>query len=92
MADSKMINYEKVSKLIGVNVNTIYSMVHKGQIPFYRLSKRLVMFNVDEIEAWMASKKVEAIHAVEPQSKRRRCNHHGCKDKEAGCTNESSEP
>ena len=72
MADSKMINYEKVSKLIGVNVSTIYSMVHKGQIPFYRLSKRLVMFNVDEIEAWMASKKVEAINAVEPQSERRR--------------------
>lgn len=53
------ISYKAASKLTGINIGTLYSMVCNKRIPHIRLGKRHVVFNKDELIAWLLSQKVE---------------------------------
>jgi excisionase family DNA binding protein len=53
-----LLNYSQVSELLGVNLNTLYSMKCRGQIPCVQLSGRLIRFDSTEIDAWVASHRV----------------------------------
>ncbi len=59
--ERRKVRYPEVSKLTGIEVPTLYAMVSRHQIPHYRLSRRLVVFDVDEIEAWMKQRHNDAV-------------------------------
>jgi excisionase family DNA binding protein len=51
----QLISAEDVSKRLGVPPVTIYAWVSRGQMPSYKLGRR-VMFDESEIEAWLKAK------------------------------------
>jgi len=53
-----LIDYRTLSKRLGLPVGTLHAWVHRKCIPHYRLGPRLVRFDVEEIEAWLAARRV----------------------------------
>ena len=51
------LSYAEVSEMLGLSMNTLYSMVHRKLIPFLRISDRIVRFERGEIEAWLESRR-----------------------------------
>lgn len=51
------LSYGQVSEMLGLSMNTLYSMVHRKMIPFIRISDRIVRFERDEIEEWLDRRK-----------------------------------
>ncbi len=49
--------YIEAAALVGVKVSTMYSWVWQERVPFIRLSRRCVKFDLDELEAWIAARK-----------------------------------
>ncbi|MBI2377530.1 MAG: helix-turn-helix domain-containing protein [Deltaproteobacteria bacterium] len=56
---SKLRTYE-LAAMLGVPPATIYSWVRRKQIPHVRLGKSLVLFDRDEIDRWLESRRVRA--------------------------------
>lgn len=52
------LGYAQAAELVGVPASTLRSMVSRRQVPHIRLSARIVVFDVEEIETWLASKRV----------------------------------
>ena len=55
----RLLNIDEVSKLLGVEVSTIYSWTSKKKIPFIRLSGKLVRFRESEIQKWLEERSVD---------------------------------
>ncbi len=49
----KLLTFTEVSEQYALKTSTLYSMVHKGQIPHVRIGPRTVRFRADELEAWV---------------------------------------
>jgi DNA binding domain, excisionase family len=56
--------YEVAVQETGLKLGTIYSMVSQKKIPHTRLGKRLVVFDRNELRAWMAANAVPPAPAV----------------------------
>jgi excisionase family DNA binding protein len=67
-----LITVEEASKLLGVKRQTVYLWVRRGLIPCYRVGKRLIKFDRDEL---LACFKVER-SVTEPQQPRVEINSH----------------
>ncbi len=52
----KLITIKELSEFLKVKVNTLYSWVHTGTIPFYKLNG-LLRFDIREIEEWVKNSK-----------------------------------
>ena len=52
------LNYREAARLIGIPVGTLRSMVCRRQVPHIRISPRVVVFDVDALEAWIAVRRV----------------------------------
>lgn len=52
----EMLTYVGLARVTGIRVNTLYTMVCRGEIPCYRLAPRIVRFSATEIAAWMAGR------------------------------------
>lgn len=49
------VNIVELSDIIGETVKTIYSRVHKRQIPYYKPGGKHLVFKLDEIKEWVES-------------------------------------
>ena len=58
MQDKKL-GYSEAAQLIGIAVGTLYSWVHKRQVPHIRLGSRLVRFSENELVRWLSDKQIE---------------------------------
>lgn len=58
MVDDEMLTYQGASELLGVKVNTLYSMVARGQLPFVRMGPRLVRFSRAALLEWVRERSV----------------------------------
>jgi len=54
----KYLSPEELSLMLGVSKLTVYGWTSRQKIPFYRVG-RLVRFRPEEIEGWLAERKVE---------------------------------
>ena len=43
----------ELAQLLGESVKTIYGRVYNKQIPFYKPGGKILLFKLDEIEAWI---------------------------------------
>jgi excisionase family DNA binding protein len=57
-----------LSRYLGIKRSTLYAMVERGEIPYYRIG-RLVRFKPCEIDEWLRTKKFE--HEEHPQRRAR---------------------
>ena len=60
----KYVGYKTASQLIQVPMGTLYGLVSKKQIPHYRISKRMVLFSLEEIQQWIKGHRIEVGRAV----------------------------
>lgn len=51
--EKKLIGIKELAALLGISVNTLYSWVWQRKIPCYKLSGRMVKFDIKEIEEWL---------------------------------------
>ena len=49
----ELLNYKQASSLLNIPISTLYALVSKEQIPFFRASKRIVRFSKSELETWL---------------------------------------
>jgi predicted DNA-binding transcriptional regulator AlpA len=56
--ENGMVGYGRASQITGIAMSTLYSYVSRRQIPHYRLGKRLVVFAVPELQAWLKERRV----------------------------------
>lgn len=61
-----LITVNEAAKLLGVKRQTLYVWVRQGLLPCYRVGKRLIKFDTDEL---LACFKVERSMTAPPQSK-----------------------
>ena len=54
----KYLNYQEASDYLSIKRSTLYSMVCRRQIPFFRVQGRMVRFRVEHLEEWMSHKLV----------------------------------
>ncbi len=58
--EADYITYEQAAQVLGLKVNTLYSMVATKRVPHVRLGPRLVRFSRKALAEWLAT------HAVQP--------------------------
>lgn len=56
----KLLSIDELSEILGVTKSTIYSWTSRNKIPHIKLSKRLLKFRKNDIEAWIAKKAITA--------------------------------
>ena len=54
------VNYATAAKYLGIPEGTLRSMVCRKQVPYIRLSPRIVVFSVATLDAWLADRSVAA--------------------------------
>lgn len=50
------IRYSDAANLLGVSVETLRSWVCRGKVPHYRLSRRYVVFDRNELTDWLRAR------------------------------------
>ncbi len=58
MSGGRFMNYHEAAEYLRVPVGTLRAMVHRKAIPYARLSSRGVIFEVADLDAWIAARKV----------------------------------
>lgn len=58
--EDDIITYEQAARILGIKVNTLYSLVSLRKVPHLRLGPRLVRFSRTALSEWLAA------HAVQP--------------------------
>ena len=53
------LNYRDAARMIGIPVGTLRSMVCRRQVPYIRISPRVVVFDVTALEEWIAVRRVD---------------------------------
>lgn len=49
--------YKQTADFLNMPIGTLYALVSEGRIPHIRLGNRLVRFDQDEIERWLAERR-----------------------------------
>jgi excisionase family DNA binding protein len=70
----KLLSVDELSKFLGVTKATIYSWTSRNKIPHIKLSKRLLKFRANDIEAWIAKRAIstDTSFLVQEGKKRKR--------------------
>lgn len=50
---NEFMRYQELSTLLSLPIGTLYGMVSRKKIPFYRVSRRMVLFKKEEIFQWL---------------------------------------
>ena len=56
----KLLTIKEAADILGVSVNTIYKWTSAKKIPYVKVGGR-VMFDPDDLEAWIEARKVDPI-------------------------------
>lgn len=51
--------YKQAAPYIGCPEGTLRSLVHAGKVPHIRLGKRMVIFDSEQLDAWLAERTVQ---------------------------------
>lgn len=54
---SRLMTAQDVARLLGCSDKEIYKMAACGEIPCMRITARMVRFDPDDLDKWLASKK-----------------------------------
>ena len=57
--EKRFININELSEYTGISKNTLYSWVWLRKIPHYKPNKKLLKFDLREIDIWFKTQKVE---------------------------------
>ena len=66
----ELICYRTVAEQWKVPLGTLYALVHRRQIPFVRISKRTVRFDVEALEEYLSKRRCQPATPIEFASER----------------------
>jgi len=58
--DEEFLSAEQAASFLKLKLGTIYSKVEKGELPFYRIGKRKLLFSQKELEQHVLKRKVRS--------------------------------
>jgi excisionase family DNA binding protein len=58
MADEKYLTIEEAATYPCFAKGSLYNLVHANKIPFHKIGLKAVRFKKDELDAWVAQKRV----------------------------------
>ncbi|MEY4835542.1 helix-turn-helix domain-containing protein [Flavobacterium sp.] len=58
--DEDFLSAEQAASFLKIKLNTIYSKVEKGELPYSRSGKRKLLFSKKELERYIANRKVKS--------------------------------
>jgi excisionase family DNA binding protein len=53
-----LLDYRQTARLLNVKLPTLYSLKCRGQLPFVRVSGRLIRFDLAELRRWLDARSV----------------------------------
>jgi excisionase family DNA binding protein len=56
----RLVGYPEAARFLAVKVGTLRAWVCNGVVPFYRVSPRLIRFDLAELELWLSARKAGA--------------------------------
>ncbi|MGA2640747.1 MAG: helix-turn-helix domain-containing protein [Spirochaetia bacterium] len=59
--ENELIGSAEAAKLLGIERTTLYQWTSKKLVPFVRVSRNLIKFNREELQSWIAARRIEAI-------------------------------
>jgi predicted DNA-binding transcriptional regulator AlpA len=62
---ARRIGYGDAARYLGISPGTLRSMVSRRQVPHIRISPRVVVFDIVQLDAWLAQRTV-AVATMEP--------------------------
>ncbi len=72
VSNAEYIGIEEASKHLGLSKTYLYSLVHKGKLPFYKPNGKKIYFNKLELNSWIAQSKVKSIDEIEIEYQKNR--------------------
>ncbi len=57
--EKQFLSYDETATLLNIKVNSLYSLVHRKEIPFFRFGRRIVRFEKECLLTWIQEKKFE---------------------------------
>lgn len=51
------VGYGPAARHLGMKLGTLRSRVSRGEVPHFRVGKRLVIFDLDDLDRWLDSKR-----------------------------------
>ena len=67
VSNAEFIGIDEASKHLGLSKTYLYSLVHKGKLPFYKPNGKKIYFNKLELNNWIAQSKVRSKDELENQ-------------------------
>ena len=64
MYEKKYINIKQAADYLNMSVRYIYTLVQKRQIRAYRPSGKILLFNIDELDAWVVKSAIKVEGSV----------------------------
>ncbi len=58
IATKEVLTADEAARYMGVKVNYLYKLTHRGEIAHYKPNGKMVYFKRTEIEAWLTSNRV----------------------------------
>lgn len=62
----RLATYKEAAKFLAMPVGSLYALVHEERVPHIRLGKRVVRFDLDELEEWVAAHRRAASASAQP--------------------------
>lgn len=56
--EGDLLNYKEAARMLNVPKGTLYAWVHRREVPFVRLGKRLVRFSRSALHAWLNARAI----------------------------------
>lgn len=65
--DEEFLSAKQAASFLKLKLNTIYSKVEKGELPFYRIGKRKLLFSKKELEQHVLKRKVRSLEELKEE-------------------------
>jgi len=65
ISNAEFIGVDEASKHLGLSRTYLYSLVHKGKLPFYKPNGKKIYFNKLELNGWIAKSKIRTADEIE---------------------------
>lgn len=60
VSNAEFIGIDEASKHLGLSKTYLYSLVHKGKLPFYKPNGKKIYFNKLELNEWISKSRVKS--------------------------------
>jgi len=57
----KLLTPRQVADFLGIQINVLYQWTHKQIIPHLKLSRRMIRFSANDLQAWIERRKTSSI-------------------------------